>query len=507
MSPGEYGTLGNKSHVNENGSTLLADIVSSQTATPTENEATYLGANYLGSTHPDDVTRSSLSTDKENLESRKSWITICGLNKKGKLLVILFGSAAFFHMTAFSLLAPFFPQEARLKGLSSTVTGLVFSTFMFVSFVISPVYGSYLSSIGGNFMVSAGLSVGGICAILFGTLQYCPKGSALTALCFLTRMTEALGLAAFSTASFAVVSSQFTNVISTIFGTLEAVKGAGFMIGPALGGVLYHFGGFGLPFYVIGSCIVLNGLILLAFLPKTEYSEFGSKNESKARLFTLKSSKICLVLFCVFLNYLGAGFLDLNLSLHMEQLGISAHWIGLVFSLWSVIYCCFTPLIGWLSDKKNLAVPELIVGHLISSMGYFFIGSSSVLHILPSTLWPSLVGVGLMGVGEACILIPSMKCMVEGARSLGYADNLETFGILSGLYQSAYSLGAFMGPFLGGLLTEKTSFIHTAEVYSVLFLLNAFILLAYFGIKSRRHKKTDVKNQELTDLAPKMTDQ
>ncbi|KAH9508357.1 hypothetical protein Btru_050908 [Bulinus truncatus] len=494
MSPGEYGTLGNKSHVNENGSTLLAGVVSSQTATPTENEATYLGAKYLGATHPDDVTSSSLSRDKENSESRKSWITICGLNKKGKLLVILFGSAAFFHMTAFSLLAPFFPQEARIKGLSSTVTGLIFSTFMFVSFAISPVYGSYMSSIGVNFMVSVGLSVGGICAILFGTLQYCPKGSAFTALCFLTRMTEALGLAAFSTASFAV-------------GSLEAAKGAGFMIGPALGGVLYHFGGFGLPFYVIGSCIVLIGLILLAFLPKTEYSDVGSKNEGKAKLFMLKSSQICLVLFCVFLSFLGVGFLDSNLSLHMEQLGIPAHWIGLVFSLWAVIYCCLTPLIGWLSDKKNLAVPELIVGHLISSMGYFFIGSSSVLHILPSTLWPSLVGVGLMGVGEACILIPSMKCMVEGARSLGYAENLETFGILSGLYQSAYSLGAFMGPFLGGLLTEKTSFIHTAGVYSVLFLLNAFILMFYFGIKSRRHKKTDVKNQELIDLALKKTDQ
>ncbi|KAH9498648.1 hypothetical protein Btru_007126, partial [Bulinus truncatus] len=382
MSPGEYGTLGGKADKNEYGATLLEDATSSKTETPTENGGHISGAH----TPPDDETssRSSvLTTDTENSKSGKSWITILQLNKEGKLLVVMFGFASFFHLMAFSLLAPFFPQEARVKDLSSTVTGLIFSTFMFISFVISPVYGSYLSSIGVNFMVSAGLSVGGVCAILFGTLQYCPKGPAFIALCFLTRMTEALGLAAFSTASFAVVSSQFTQVITIIFGLLEAAKGAGFIFGPAFGGVLYQIGGFGLPFYVIGSCIVLNGLILLAFLPKTEYSENGSKKENKTKLSLLKSSQICLALFCVFLSYLGISFLDANLSLHMENLGIPTHWIGLIFSMWSVIYSCLTLLTGWLSDKKNMTVPELIVGHLLSSIAYFFIGSSSVLHILP----------------------------------------------------------------------------------------------------------------------------
>lgn len=40
----------------------------------------------------------------------------------------------------------------------------------------------------------------------------------------------------------------------------------------------------------------------------------------------------------------------------------------------------------------------------------------------------------------------------------GFKDNIQTYGKISGLWSSLFSLGEFIGPLLGGYIVQKTDF-------------------------------------------------
>lgn len=48
-------------------------------------------------------------------------------------------------LSSYSLLAPFFPQEGRRRGLGNAEMGVLFSAYQLVMFIMSPVYGLLVS--------------------------------------------------------------------------------------------------------------------------------------------------------------------------------------------------------------------------------------------------------------------------------------------------------------------------------------------------------------------------
>lgn len=70
-------------------------------------------------------------------------------------------------------------------------------------------------------------------------------------------------------------------------------------------------------------------------------------------------------------------------------------------------------------------------------------------------------------------------------------DNLDTFGIVSGFFNSCYSLGAFMGPISGSALLEVAGFGWGSTLCAGLLLLTGLVLLVYVTVH-RKHL-TEVK--------------
>ena len=54
------------------------------------------------------------------------------------------------------------------------------------------------------------------------------------------RIVEAMGNAAFLTASFAIIAKEFPNNVATTFASLETFFGLGLIVGPTVGGALYQ---------------------------------------------------------------------------------------------------------------------------------------------------------------------------------------------------------------------------------------------------------------------------
>lgn len=66
-------------------------------------------------------------------------------------------------------------------------------------------------------MFNGGIFTVGICAILFGLLDKVEGHVAFIVLSFLIRIVEAMGNAAFLTASFAIIAKEFPDNVATTF--------------------------------------------------------------------------------------------------------------------------------------------------------------------------------------------------------------------------------------------------------------------------------------------------
>ncbi|CAG7821702.1 unnamed protein product, partial [Allacma fusca] len=114
-----------------------------------------------------------------------------------------------------------------------------------------------LYKLGPKHVFNAGICVAGVATILFGFLDHFTDRTTFITLCFVVRIIEALGDAAFITASFAIIAAEFPESVATTFASLETFFGLGLIVGPTVGGALYQKGGFTLPFVVMGGLLLV----------------------------------------------------------------------------------------------------------------------------------------------------------------------------------------------------------------------------------------------------------
>ncbi|GFR75436.1 MFS-type transporter SLC18B1-like [Elysia marginata] len=269
-------------------------------------------------------------------------------------------------------------------------------------------------------------------------------------MCLLVRAVEAMGMSAFETASFAIISAEFPDHISSAFSFLETFLGIGYMVGATVGGFLYELGGFGLPFWVYGVLVLSAGILFFVWLPRPK--EVCRGRESHV-LTLLRSPLVWASMSLVTAGSLSLGFFNPTLTLHLKKYGLSTFESSLFFVIAPLLHGLLAPFWGYVSDSR---------------------------------LWVITVGYVLFGLGIGCTVIPTMKCCVIGARELGFPDNIITYGMVSGLSNANFHLGAFLGPTLAGALVEEIGFDYSATIVAAMFMTSLFIILGFFGFQLLR---------------------
>lgn len=59
----------------------------------------------------------------------------------------------FMSFCSMSIMAPFFPREAEIKGLSDTLSGFIFSFYALVMFLTSPIFGKIVTKFHVNIQI------------------------------------------------------------------------------------------------------------------------------------------------------------------------------------------------------------------------------------------------------------------------------------------------------------------------------------------------------------------
>ncbi|CAH2268750.1 jg23773 [Pararge aegeria aegeria] len=404
------------------------------------------------------------------------------LTRHQRLTLASLALVDFMSFCSMSIMAPFFPREATAKGLSETMCGVVFSFYAVVMFITSPFFGKYLPMIGAKFMFTAGMFMAGSCNVLFGTLVLVEDPSTFTVLCFVVRGMEALGASAYSTASYVFVVNAFPDNIGSVLGILETFVGLGMSVGPAIGGLLYSIGGFGLPFYSLGIIMVLTVPINYCLL--TDCGEYvsGSKTASILKLFKIPSIIITGLVIVIVSNTW--AFLDPTLEPHLRQFGLSTNQIGLIFLLFSSLYGIFSPIWGWVADRVHNHWCMMVWGLFLSTIGLLLLGPCPFIPGLPKDLWLDLVALSILGMSVALTLLPTFQgVLTSSIYEGGCPEALATYSAVAGVWSCCYSLGEVLGPALGGALAEQYGFPLCATLCAGACLTMAVVTLTFFSLR------------------------
>ncbi|XP_022101427.1 MFS-type transporter SLC18B1-like [Acanthaster planci] len=397
--------------------------------------------------------------------------------------------ATFAIRLSFSIIAVFFPSEAKAKGMSHTVTGLVFSTFSTAAVIGAPIWGKILPLVGARFVFLAGAFVTGSCDILFGLMVDMPTEATFTAFCFVIRIMEGLGSSACITASSAILAYIFPDDIGTAMSINEMMSGLSFAIGPAIGGLLFEVGGFKLPFFVLGGFTLLSVAVNYMLMPQQ-----GTGDERSGSVVQMLSVPAVLVaLFAMIVCFIGMSCLDPTLSLHLEKLHFTTLENSFVFVTLGVTYSVTSVVWGRVADKLKTTRFMTVIATFGAGVCFLLLGPSPLLKIPSSKLIPWLV-TPFCASFLSLIAVSALLDMFISAEWNGIAIDLGATGVISGLWSSALSLGSMIGPLLGGFLTDLLGFAYAFTAIAGGYIVT-MIAICLFGVweyrcgKGRRKKK------------------
>ena len=153
-----------------------------------------------------------------------------------------------------------------MKGASPIVYSSIFSVYELVMLLTSFKFGQLVTRIPAHLMCGFGLTLAGISTVAFGVIDHLPNGVPFIAPAFIIRILESLGATAFATSSYSLITYRFADKTATMFSIMETCFGLGLIVGPVLGGALYEWGGYTLPFLVLGILLTLSASLILCFL-------------------------------------------------------------------------------------------------------------------------------------------------------------------------------------------------------------------------------------------------
>ncbi len=371
------------------------------------------------------------------LKIRSESDKISGFGLLNSPLAVIF-ITVFIDLIGFGIVIPILPYYVEDFGGTPFEIGLLFAAYSVMQFIFAPVWGGLSDKYGRRpilFLSLLGTSVGFLILGLANALW----------LVFLGRILSGVMGANISTAQAYVADVTTEENRAKGMGMIGAAFGLGFIFGPAIGGVLSHFGSH-VPFYFAAALALANAILLYFVLPETvKPNQKHAPRENRLSVLTgaFQNSSFALVTLLYFLAITAFSIMTTAFSLYtMHRFGYDATQNGYLFAYIGILSVIMQGgLIGLLSRKFG-ETWLVAAGCLILVVSLFLVP-----FVSPTSggLAALLAGIAMFAVGNS-ISTPSLTSL--GSR---YAPSNEQGAIL-GVLQSAASLARAVGPVLAGVL-------------------------------------------------------
>ena len=205
------------------------------------------------------------SVDGSALRSRHDKVIFLCMGLNGTLL----------HL-AISILMPFFSAVALKKsgdagGLGRHVAiGFIFSISTFAETITIPLAAKDLPIAGSKLMVVLSTVTFSSVIFLFAYADRIDDWSTFFGLCLAIRVVQGVATGADKVSTYSIVVGALPENIGLASGFLRFFSGVGHALGPAMGGLLFHYAGFASTFYIGSALLMADAVILLLVLPSEE---------------------------------------------------------------------------------------------------------------------------------------------------------------------------------------------------------------------------------------------
>jgi MFS family permease len=325
------------------------------------------------------------------------------------------------------------PSYAEVAGVGALMIGLLIAIYDLAELFAKPFAGFVADRRGMKATLLVGLAVFIFSSFLFLIIN--PK------LLMLVRFVQGLGAAALSTVSISLVAKNFVQGRGQAFGIYNAVKGAGYVIAPALGGFIIHAASFAMIF-VVSGCIGAVALLLSLFLPPDRSGDAtldDDENITLAQFFSIfKEPRLVPVYAVIIINMFLVGILFGFLSVYLHSIGYTAVQSGSILSVATASYLLVQPLAGHLADRFEIRT-TVIAGLLLAALGIIVATFTSGIALIAVVITAGI------GIGTVWTNSDTLVSVLAHQRSLGASI---------GAAQSFKELGDMVGPLLVGALTQ-----------------------------------------------------
>jgi len=355
--------------------------------------------------------------------------------KNPRLALIFILITVFIDILGLGIIVPVLPgllEELTAEKVSSAAAygGFLISAYALMQFIFSPILGNLSDRFGRRPILLASL--------LGLTLDYLLMGFAPTIIwLFVGRVVAGIMGAAISTATAYIADITPKEKRAQNFGLIGAAVGAGFIIGPAIGG---HLGEFGtrVPFFVAAGVAFLNLIYGFFVLPESlgmrKRRRFDFKRANPLGTFqSLKKYPFVLSFLAVlfFFSVAGQAYPSIWSFFTIERFNWTPGQIGISLSVFGIMFAVvqgalIRPAIKMLGD-----IWTVVAGLAFATIGFFgmaFIDTAVGLYIF---LLPGALG-GFVGPG------------LNGLMSSRVEDNAQ--GELQGGVNAVNSITAILGP-------------------------------------------------------------
>ena len=399
-------------------------------------------------------------------------------------LLIIFATV-FIDLIGFGMVIPILPYYAHTEPFLATPLdiGFLFASYSLMQFFFSPLLGRLSDKYGRRpilFFSLIGSAVGYLTLGLANTLF----------LVFLGRIIGGVSGGNISTAQAYIADVTSKENRAKGMGLFGAAFGLGFILGPAIAGILSKYG-VNVPFYVAAALSLANAIALYFILP--ESLKPGARQnlpERKNRLLELFDSlsdkafrELNIVYFLLItafsiMTYAFVLYTSFRFEYNAEQNGYLFAFVGVISILVQGV------LFGRLVKHFGEA-PLIVAGCLVLVVSLFalpFVGPTY------GGIGALLASLAVMSFGNS-LASPGLTSLAS--KSADEHDQGRTMGIM----QSGASMARTVGPLIGGLLLNNAlNAIDDLTIYRTfwaasIIMFVAFLVAIYFARSHTRNPK------------------
>ena len=343
----------------------------------------------------------------------------------------------FVDLLGFGIVLPLLPYYAREFHASSTVAGALIAVYSAMQFVCAPLWGRWSDRIGRRPVILISLAGSTVSYLLFALANG-------IGLLFVSRIFAGIAGANIPVAQAFIADSTSEEDRARGMGLIGAAFGLGFVFGPAVGGLLAHYG-HAAPGFAAAVICGLNLVTAFWRLPESLAPEYRHESRGPHPLMQMRQAlgrpQLAALMFLFAAVVFSFSTVETTLSLLCAAVyHLSASQIYWLFAYLGVMT---TVMQGGLLGRLSQRIDE---SHLVViGAALLAVGIVATPHSPPVA--PLLLALGAIAFGQGITspVLSSLISKASGGKSHG--------GVL-GISQSLGSLARILGPLWGGVLFD-----------------------------------------------------